>query len=326
MVNAGPMPHSRFGGRTIATSGSNRDSSDEWRDSQNVAKLRLRVNGHAQGTDISLEGFDATGKKILSADFDSGATYAPTDPNSPRVVFGSVHPGTHVLLRPESKEQEAFLKENIDSQPDWFKRPDIKEPLDLLARDALVQLNALKPGKTLVVAVPDGMLPAVYGSVLGMSYSARQKADAAERQFQISEPLFIMQLQSGFECQETEQSIVMRNLDPEGAEQSRADRKELVRFVKRLSTDGRVAIPWGCRFYFDAAPRTAGMAIEWSLEGQRLAGDTPAVTCTLGGDFMHAFGPLADEQWSALSVGKTLTVGGLGIGKALTGNFDKNPS
>jgi len=172
-------------------------------------------------------------------------------------------------------------------------------------KDALTAVAAAKPGRTLIVSVQDSLW-ATWGQPLTKGpVSVGTLIDA-------------LRSWSQYESVSHGGAIVIRSVDPQSAEESRADRKVMGRFARALSSNGPSSLPDSAAFLYDASRRYSGLAGDWLMYGQIAVGADPPISAkSYGPQILRALGPITSSQWRRLLSGQVLTAGELGIAKCL---------
>jgi len=286
------LSHSFRGSETVA----------QWGKCQYTAKLRLRVYAEESSISFWLDGFDVQGNKVFGASCGVGPQYEFVDTTDSWAQFDTSPKSNHVRLEEASLKALTFLAQGTQQAlPPWFLNPEKNEPLNLFVKDALTSLVSTCPNKPVIVSVQDTLWSTFRRPLSQPTPSLRSILDAIKNWSQ-------------YECCQVGQATILRSLDPRFSEESHADRKNLGRFARTLSTSTAPTLPQGAAFLYETSQLCSSLATDWLTYGQLSIGVEPILSASsYGAPLLWVMGSIPSGQWQALLAGRELTTSELGI-------------
>jgi hypothetical protein len=274
-----------------------------WTIATPAAKLRLLVAGGLNGLALNLQAFDVSGRSIAQINLDAGPVDGHQTPaelirNTERL--GS--PALVDLTDASAAAAEFDQKDQViqGDLPQWFRQPDLQEPLNLFACEAMRALAGRAGDGPYILVLSDSLWSNARSCITGK----RVNLDAFAQTIKQWSPYEQVQM-GGWN--------VWRPLDTEWSEGSFADRKRLAKYVVD-SERGGTNIRGLAKYFAQASSIPLGLSVTWNYRWQRarnavLSGADPWV--------MAALGDISDSNWEFLNANVAMTVGQLGIGKPL---------
>jgi hypothetical protein len=282
----------------------------EWGQVTQPARLRLEVRPEETMTVVSLAGYDASGKQILTATLIAQPVKVWRRPEI--IVKDNLLRGdaTWLPLTPQSAAPLSLsAQELIAKPPAWFLKPENNEPLDLFVGDALRAMAKKVPTKCMAVQVVDGVWDDAQASIV----KGRLNAQAFES---------MLKEWTRYERLETADYVVWRPKGTIDPARCQADRKAMGSFTQAVIRNKALDLRTLAKFRESSGPVQTSLTLYWS---RTLRWDPQT---SLSGDTTHTFyrliGSISDTEWQRLAMGRVLTVGDLGLSGRFASLLDED--